>query len=136
MEHGTHDAVRVVAGALVRRGRVLVARRGPDMGLAGRWELPGGKVEPGETDTEALVRELHEELLVEVAVHHRLGESVHGTGPRRIQLIAYRCTLRAGTPQAVEHAEVRWVGPDELDALGWAPADIALLGAVKAECAL
>lgn len=120
--------IRVVAGAILDgRGQVLAALRGPDMHLSGHWELPGGKVEPGESDAAALVRELAEELGVEVAVGAHLGTSeVDG----RVRLVAYACTLREGRPQAREHAELRWVDAAGLHGLAWAPADVPLLPAV------
>lgn len=124
----------MVAGVIVRGGRVLVALRAPDMPLAGRWEFPGGKVEPGESDQAALARELGEELAVEVAVGPWLAESVTVQGATRIHLVAYRCALRAGEPVPVQHAEIRWVAGEELDTLGWASADVPLLDAVRPEC--
>jgi len=118
--------VRVVAGVVVRAGRVLVALRGAGRPLAGRWEFPGGKVEPGEDDRAALARELHEELAIRVEVGARLGESRHG----KVHLLAYRCTLREGEPVALEHEHIRWALPGELGGLSWAPADVPLLDAV------
>ncbi len=71
----------VVAGALIFEGRLLVAQRARPPELAGLWELPGGKVAPGETDAAALERELEEELGIEVAVGARLGDDVRLAGP-------------------------------------------------------
>ena len=122
--------LRVVAGVIVRAGRVLVALRGPGMRLAGEWEFPGGKVEPGEDDATALARELREELRVEVRVADRIGVSRHPLGARTLVLVAYRCALVGGEPSPVEHAEVRWVTPDVLSELNFAAADRPLLGAV------
>lgn len=123
--------IRVVAAAIVRDGRVLAALRGPDMRLAGHWELPGGKVEAGEGDRDALRREIAEELGVEVRVGDGLGESVFAYDAVTVRLVAYTCSVEAGEPVPTEHAEVRWVGADELDALLWAPADVPLLAAVR-----
>jgi 8-oxo-dGTP diphosphatase len=120
------DTIRVVAGVLMRTGRVLVALRGPGRPFAGQWEFPGGKVEPGEDDRTALARELHEELAIRVEVGDRLGESRHGT----LHLLAYRCTLQAGEPVALEHESIRWALPEELAALPWAPLDVPILDAV------
>ena len=91
--------VRVVGAAWIRDGRVLAARRGPGRARAGWWELPGGKVDPGETDEEALVRELREELGVDVVVGDRLGVSLHREAEAIVELVAYVVT-GAGEPGA------------------------------------
>ncbi|MCB9673151.1 MAG: (deoxy)nucleoside triphosphate pyrophosphohydrolase [Alphaproteobacteria bacterium] len=115
--------IRVVGAAIVRDGAVLAALRGPSMSAPGLWELPGGKVEPGESDREGLARELREELGVDVVVGEHLGTGSHG----RVELHVYVATLVSGEPVAREHAELRWVGPDALGTLGWAPADRPVL---------
>lgn len=132
---GDHEPaqVLVVGAAIVDGARVLVARRGPAMSAPNRWEFPGGKVEEGESQAEALRRELREELGVDAAV----GEHV-GTGRARsergdtIVLEVYRAELRAGRPTPREHAELRWVSASELDGLRWADADVPVLPAVAA----
>ena len=122
--------MRVVAGAIVRDGRVLAARRGAGGREPLLWELPGGKVEGGETDAQALVRELREELRVDVDVQLELGTSTWSYAHGEITLVAWRCSLRSGEPVAVEHAELRWLSRHELDSVEWAPADLPLLEAV------
>ena len=124
--------LRVVAAAILRGGRVLVALRSARMALPLHWELPGGKVEAGEGDEQALAREIEEELGVRVEVGPCLGESVVDQGPRRIRLVAYRCTLSRGTPRPREHDAVRWITARDFSALRWAPADVPLLPAVAA----
>jgi 8-oxo-dGTP diphosphatase len=111
--------VRVVVGAVLRdaSGRVLAARRERPPG----WELPGGKVEPGETEPAALVRELREELDVTVEIGDRIGPDVP-IGPDLL-LRAWTAVLIAGEPVALEHAELRWLAEDELDSVAWLPAD-------------
>jgi 8-oxo-dGTP diphosphatase len=127
--------VQVVGAAVVRDGRLLVAQRsgGP---LDGRWEFPGGKVEPGEAHLAALVRELREELRVDVVPWGFLGEvvldgPVGGGAPGASTMRVWIARLAAGEPVAHEHAALRWVGADELDALDWIPADRPLLPAVR-----
>jgi 8-oxo-dGTP diphosphatase len=124
--------VRVVAGAVVRDGQVLVTRRGPTQHLAGHWELPGGKVEPGESDPVALVRELHEELGIVVEVGELLAESLHDYPRARVRLVAWHCRLLSGEPVLTEHDALVWLGVDALSNLTWAPADLPLLPAVAA----
>ena len=123
--------LRVVAGAIVSEGRVLAALRAPGRPLAGCWELPGGKVEPGESDRAALARELHEELGAVVEVHERLAVALWDGGSRPLALIAYRCALVSGEPVAREHAEIAWMTSPELAGRRWAPADVPLLGPLR-----
>jgi mutator protein MutT len=119
---------QVVAAAIVRDGRVLACRRTFPPEAAGRWELPGGKVEPGETPEAALVREIGEELgcLVEV------GEWLDAVVPigETHELRAALCRVTAGEVRPREHDQVRWLLPDELDEVDWLEPDrpfVALL---------
>ena len=88
-------------------------------------------MESGEADGAALERELWEELGVRVQAGEGLGESVHVYVHGTVRLVALRCALVAGEPRALEHAAVRWVTAEALDALAWAPADVPLLPAVR-----
>jgi len=115
----------VVAGALIARSSLLVAQRARPPELAGLWELPGGKVAPGESDATGLARELLEELGVEVTVGERLGEDVALT--EAMTLRAYRVTQTGGALRPNDHRALRWVKADELDDLPWVPADRAWL---------
>lgn len=111
----------VVAGALVSEGTLLVAQRERPPELAGLWELPGGKVAAGESDADALVRELQEELGITVTVGARLGADV-ALSPT-VTLRAYLVTACSGSPHPHDHRALRWVRAEELDALAWVPAD-------------
>jgi 8-oxo-dGTP diphosphatase len=119
--------VLVVGAAIVRHGRVLAARRAAPSAVAGGWEFPGGKVEPGEDPSAAVVREVAEELGCRVAVTGLLGGETE---------IREGCTLRvalvelvAGEPVPLEgeHDAVRWLGPGELDRVAWLPPDLPFL---------
>jgi 8-oxo-dGTP diphosphatase len=123
----------VVAGLLATGdSRVLLTRRRPDQPLPDRWELPGGKMEPGEAPDEALVRELIEELDARVEVgpiwdvlHHRYPDGA-------VLMLTYACRLLPGArPRCVEVAEMAWVAMDELDRYDILEADRPLLGRLR-----
>jgi len=111
----------VVAGAVIENGRVLAARRSSPPELAGKWELPGGKVDPGETDAGALARELAEELGVTVTVGGRVGGDVD-LGDNTV-LRCYRAEVVAGRPAPNEHDAVQWVDAGGLGAVDWLEPD-------------
>jgi 8-oxo-dGTP diphosphatase len=115
----------VVAGAIIRGSEVLVAQRNRPPELAGRWELPGGKVMPGETESAAMARELAEELDVDIAVGDRLGDDVALNETTTLR--AYRVRLLRGEPHPRDHQALRWVTAAELHSVDWVPADRAWL---------
>lgn len=119
------DRREVAAAALVDAGRLLLAQRVSPPELAGRWELPGGKIEPGETPEEGLRRELREELGVETAVGDRIGVDVPLSNT--MVLRAYAVELKSGVPAALEHSAVRWVDAAELADVDLVPNDRAWL---------
>ncbi|MBB3605739.1 8-oxo-dGTP diphosphatase [Mycolicibacterium sp. BK556] len=115
----------VVAGALISGATLLVAQRQRPPELAGLWELPGGKVAPGETEADALVRELREELGVDVVVGERVGADVPIS--ESLVLRAYLVTHTGGALHPHDHRALRWVTASDLAALDWVPADRAWL---------
>ncbi len=117
------DAARqvVVGAAIVRGGRVLAARRTAPASAAGRWEFPGGKVEPGESDAESLVREVEEELGVRITVTQWLG-GAEPIGERYLLQVAV-ASLDGGEPVPTEHDQVRWLAADELEDVDWLDGD-------------
>jgi 8-oxo-dGTP diphosphatase len=129
--------IDVTCGLLERDGRLLVARRPPGKALAGKWEFPGGKVEPGEAAAVCLARELREELGVDVRVGAALPASVHRYDPagRAIRLLPFRCEIVAGEPHTHEHSALRWCTVDEIAALDLAAADLPVLESYRASLA-
>lgn len=120
----------VVGAAIVSDGRVLAACRSAPVELAGGWEFPGGKVEDGESEADALVRECREELGVEVAVGRLIGTQSITDG---VVLHVYLAEHLLGYPEArLDHDEVRWLAADDLNSVGWLPADQPMLAAVAA----
>jgi 8-oxo-dGTP diphosphatase len=124
-------ALEVVGAAIVRDGRCLVTRRGPAMSAPLKWEFPGGKVEPGESHHQALVREIKEELDVEVTLGPCLGRGDSSVGSRRIELYVYAATWTKGDLRLAEHFDHGWFTGDELDQLDWPEADLPILPAIK-----
>lgn len=111
----------VVAGAVICDSTVLVAQRRRPPELAGRWELPGGKVAPGETEHAALTRELAEELGIAIAVGGRLGDDIALNTTTTLR--AYRASLLRGVPHPHDHRALRWVSAADLQDVDWVPAD-------------
>jgi 8-oxo-dGTP diphosphatase len=115
----------VVGAAIVEGGRLLAAQRAAPPELAGGWEFPGGKVEAGEGEHQALIRECEEELGVRVSVGERIGGDWpldHGHVMR-----VWFATVVSGTPRAKEHLTVRWLAPDELFDVSWLSADLPIV---------
>jgi len=122
--------IQVVVAALIERGgRVLVSQRRPGVGHAGRWEFPGGKREPGESDRAALARELREELGVDLEV----GPLVWSTRAGPLLLRFFRCPWSPGMrPRALGSVQFRWVRLEDLAQLDFPPADDELVAALAA----
>lgn len=121
---GPSGPLDVVGAVIVDGDLVLCARRPPGGPLAGLWEFPGGKVEPGESRSDALRREVREELGCEVEVGDQVESTPHSTPTLRLILTTFYCSIVSGAPVPAEHAELRWVTRSRLSALDWAPADV------------
>ena len=122
--------MRVTAALIEESGRVLLARRKQGKHMGGKWELPGGKIEPGETPAQSLARELAEELGLEVRVGEFLcaapfdGDGIH------LELLVYRVQRLAGEPALLEHEEIRWVEPADLRSYDLADSDRLVVGKI------
>jgi 8-oxo-dGTP diphosphatase len=128
-----NPTLTVVAAALAdAEGRVLLQQRAAGRTMAGRWEFPGGKVESGERPEAALVRELREELGIEVdparlaPIAFASADTPDGTG-RHLLLLLYLCREWRGIPQPLDAAALKWLRPGEMDGAEMPPADIPLI---------
>ena len=123
------DDVRVeVVAAIVRsNGKILITRRLNHVHLAGLWEFPGGKVEPGESWEVALLREIREELGMEIAVGPEIFTIEHDYPTRSVRLHFFNCTVIRGDPQPLDVSDLRWVTPAELADFEFPPADAELI---------
>ncbi len=124
----------IVAAALVDAdGRVLVQQRAEGRQMAGLWEFPGGKIEPGESKQTALEREISEELGCQVEVGQEVTTTTHGYEFGKVTLTTFYCRLVEGMPTLTEHESIKWLRPDELDTIPWAPADIPTVALIQAD---
>ena len=120
----------VVCALLERDGHILAARRSDSMAQPGKWEFPGGKIEPDEAADKALVREIREELCCEIMVGDSVAPIDHVYPEFRIRLMPFWCSLESGEPRPVEHAEIRWCTKQVLEDLEWAAADALVVETV------
>lgn len=118
-----------VVAAIIKNGegKILVTQRNFKKSQGGLWEFPGGKIEKGETREEAIIREIKEELTIEINVESYLGEKVFEYPEKSINLIALNCRVKSGNIYLTEHEEARWVEKEELNSFEFAPADIFIV---------
>lgn len=120
--------IEVVAGVATDGDTVFACRRSPERSAGGRWEFPGGKIEPGETPEQALARELREELAAEVVVGPLLDRSVVTVGELQVDLSCYAVSFRGEPPvSSTDHDRLRWVARTELAELDWASPDLPMV---------
>jgi 8-oxo-dGTP diphosphatase len=127
--------IHVVGAAIASDGLVMCAQRGHDGNLPGLWEFPGGKIESGESKQAALKREIAEELGCVVEVGPEVTTTTHKYEFGEVTLTTFYCRLVAGTPTLTEHIAIKWLKPDQLDTLAWAPADLPAVALIRAEYA-
>lgn len=121
----------VVAALIWEGDRFLACQRPAHKARGLLWEFVGGKVEPGETHEQALVRECREELGVTVAVGERFLQVVHEYPDLTVRLTLFRAAIAEGVPQKIEHADLRWLTVEEMDAYPFCPADEVILQALR-----
>jgi 8-oxo-dGTP diphosphatase len=126
MSNEAQPLIRLVAAVIERDGRYLITQRRSTAVLPGMWEFPGGRVEDGESDEQALRRELHERLGTEVEVKARMAHRIHHYHGYSVDLNLYQTSIQAGQePQALRVAEVRWVPSNEFENYPFPAADQA-----------
>ena len=127
------NPLEVVCALIVNRdGRILACQRGVETSLAGKWEFPGGKIEPDESAEAALRREISEELEVSISILRPLEIVNHRYPSFEITLSPFLCEISASeVPNAVEHSQIRWVNLAQANELDWAEADIPILEQFK-----
>lgn len=116
--------INVTGAVFIRDNKILAAQRGAEKSLGGYWEFPGGKIEPGETAKESLEREIREELQCTAIVGEFLTTTDYEYPFGTISLSTFLCELGDEEPSLTEHQDIRWVAPEDLKSLEWAPADI------------
>jgi 8-oxo-dGTP diphosphatase len=125
----TKKSVFVVAAIIIRDGRYLCTQRGLNSKtyISHKWEFPGGKVEAAETNREAIVREIQEELGIEISIRTEYATVQHEYPDFTITMEAFLCTWNAGEISLTEHAAYKFLKAEELEQLDWAAADIPLV---------
>ncbi|NIJ50935.1 (deoxy)nucleoside triphosphate pyrophosphohydrolase [Dyadobacter arcticus] len=119
--------VRVPCAVIEHNGKVLAGQRSPALSFPLKWEFPGGKAEKNESDEEALLREIREELNVEVEIIHKLPVTSKDQGWREIILVPFVCRLNSYQITLTEHEQILWLKPKELPSLDWTEADLNVI---------
>lgn len=129
----TYPMLEVSCAIIVQNSKILCVQRGLGRHLAGKWEFPGGKVHEGETAEASVVRELREELDLEIEVQERLSPVTHSYPDKTVRLQPFLCRIRGGALQLHEHQAYQWLRPAELDLLDWCEADRPIIRKLKKE---
>ena len=124
---------QVVAALIWKNNKFLICRRPPHKTRGLLWEFVGGKVEPGETKQQALMRECMEELAVEIRVDDVYMQLVHAYPDMTVELTLFNAAIVKGEPQLLEHTEIRYIGVDDIDRFDFCPADVEILAKLKAD---
>ena len=119
--------IEVCCTIITEGDKILATRRSHGMHLAGFWEFPGGKIEPGETAEECIHREIREELNIEITIENQLEPVEHHYPEKSIRLIPFICKINSGIITLTEHSEFRWLAGHEVSSVNWAAADLKVL---------
>lgn len=124
---------QVVAALIRNKNRFMICQRPKHKTRGLLWEFVGGKVEQGESKQQALVRECREELDVTVSVGEVFIEVIHEYPDMTVDLTLFHCEIAEGEPKMLEHNDIRWITPDEIDGFDFCPADREILERIKSE---
>ncbi len=125
--------IEVVAAVIRRDGKILITRRLDNVHLGGLWEFPGGKVEPAESLEGALLREIREELGVDIVAGDELFTVEHDYPGKSVRLHFFNCTISFGEPQPLDVSDLQWVTPTQLAEFDFPPADAELIHKLMSE---
>ena len=123
--------ISVSAALIVENGKMLITKRSGGE-FDGMWEFPGGKIEPNETKEETVIREIKEELDLDIAVSSHLISIKYAYPTFKLEMHVYICTITSGELVLNEHADFAWTTQDQIDNFNWIPADIEVVEAIKA----
>ena len=123
--------VEVVAALIWDGDKFMICQRPANKARALLWEFVGGKVEPGETKAQALIRECQEELAITLSVDEVFMDVVHEYPDIIVHLTLFNATIAEGVPQKLEHNDIRWISVDEIDHFSFCPADTEILSQLK-----
>ena len=118
--------IEVVAAIIHQEGRILATQRGYGE-WKGMWEFPGGKMEAGETEEEAIVREIREELCVDIRVERKVCTVEYDYPQFHLRMHCFWCSIAEGVLELKEHQSARWLEPTEWESVEWLPADVEVL---------
>lgn len=121
--------IHVTCAIIERDGLVLATQRSAAMSMPGKWEFPGGKIDPGESPEECLHREIQEEIGVEIRIAQSLQPCTHQYPSFTITLLPFVCSLEKGELTLHEHEDMAWLRPSQLPTLDWAEADVPVMAA-------
>ena len=122
--------IHVVAAIIERDGHILATQRGYGDYKDG-WEFPGGKVEQGETPEQAIVREIREELAMDIEVERHVVDVSWDYPQFHLEMACFLSHIAEGTPHLLEHEAARWLAPADIDSVDWLPADVLVVDALK-----
>ena len=116
-----------VVAAIIKHGNQILATQRGDGDYKGKWEFPGGKIEEGESPEQALIREIKEELDVEIRVNELVDIVEHDYPTFRLKMSCFYCEIISGDLVLNEHLDAKWLRSNELDTIDWLPSDLGLI---------
>ena len=125
------NITEVVAALIFDGDKFMICQRPAHKARGLLWEFVGGKVEPGETLAQALIRECREELAIELNVGDVFMEVIHEYPDITVRLTLFRAAIAGGTPQKLEHADIRWITPGQIGEFDFCPADVEILERIR-----